>query len=440
MKKRLISIILCSALTICALPLMSVRADALRNIITDSDNVSGSNYTDSPALADKLDAIFEGNAGVYYNYSCTSLVDTPLGSSPVKNNGIYMYASPVNNAAVDIGTSCWIYAQGVYHTLFGESTDGSHSENLYLGGTGSRALTYHNLCAWGVRPVPGALIRASGHSMILLHYDADTITYIDGNGNGNGLVAVRVYSWDQMGDYVEYIVQPESDHYADLYKWGLCGKDAFWTLEQSTLTLSGSGEVLQADWKDYCDTIDRVIIQGKSLTIGDGIFADCVNLKSILFQDAAPQICDNAFLGVSAMVRYPVNKAGWTETRLCDYGGNLSWIPYGMTELRITSQPQSISVSAGITAEVSVSAEGDGLAYCWYTKDADQSIFVKSSASGPVYAMMMGEDSQSKQVMCVITDRYGNSVTSQIAHLRVYDADRYRFHQAAQTVDAPYFR
>ena len=419
MKQKFFSFILFSTLALCTLPFLSAPANALGTVITDSADVAGSDYTDSPALADKLDAIFEGDAGVYYNYSCSSLVETPLGSSPVKNNGIYMYASPIDDAAVDIGTSCWIYAQGVYHTLFGESTDGSHSEDLYLGGTGSRALTYENLVAWGVRPMPGALIRASGHSMILLHYDAETITIVDGNGDGNGLVAVRVYSWDRMGEYVEYIVQPDSRHYADLYGWGMCGEAAYWTVENNTLTISGSGEILEHPWDSYSMQIETVVLRDKSLIIGDGVFCNLDKLKEIQFLDAAPTLSSHAFLGVKAAARYPAAKTGWTKDALSGYGGCLTWVPYGMTTLRITSQPESVSVPAGALAEVSVSAAGDDLTYNWYTKEPDSCIYIKTSVSGPVYTMIMGEGSEDRQVQCVVTDKYGNFLVSQSALLRL---------------------
>ena len=440
LKRKILSILLFSTLTLCALPFLSAKADALHNVITDAADVAGSDYTDSSALADKLDAIFEGEAGIYYDYSCTSLVDTPLGSSPVKNNGIYMYASPIDDAAVDIGTSCWIYAQGVYHTLFGESTDGIHSEELYLGGTGNRALTYDNLVTWGVRPMPGALIRASGHSMILLHYDADTITIVDGNGDGNGLVAVREYSWDYMGEYVEFIIQPESSYYADLYGWGMCGEEAFWTLDNRTLNITGSGDVLEAGWYEYRHNIENIVIRGKSLTFPNDLFQGCVNVKNILFLDAAPTISDNAFAGIGAIVRYPVTRAGWSENALRDYGGNLTWIPYGMTNLKITSQPRSISVPDGAVATVSVSAVGDGLSYHWYLKEPDANVYVKSAVSGPVYTTVMGEHSHGRQVICVITDQYGNFVTSQSAYLRMYDANRCSIRQVAPAADLPYFR
>ena len=415
MKHKFLSFILLFTLAFFTFPLLTTEAHALDTVITDASDVSGRDYTDSPALADKLDAIFEGEAGVYYDYSCTALVDTALGSSPVKNNGVYMYASPVGSTAEDIGTSCWIYAKGVYHTLFGETTDGAHSEDLYLGGTGSRSLSYENLAAWGVRPMPGALIRASGHSMILLHYDADTITIVDGNGDGNGLVAVRICSWDQMGEYVEYIIQPESSHYAKLYGWGMCGENAFWAVENNTLTISGSGEVLRNDWQAYCPSIESVVIKGKALSFGDGVFRDCKNLKYVLFMGAAPQLSANAFQGVTATVRYPVGKVGWTEDMLLQYGGNLTWLPYGMTELKITAQPENVSVTAGKTAEVSISAVGDGLTYSWYTKLPEESVYVKTSACGPVYTVLMGKGSQDRQVICVVKDQYGNYLTSESA-------------------------
>ena len=419
MKQKILSSILFLTFSLCVLPFLSTEADALRDVITDTSSISGSDYTDSPALAEKLDAIFEGDAGVYYDYSCSSPVKTPLGSSPVKNNGIYMYASPVNDAAVDIGTSCWIYAQGVYHSLFGESTDGGNSEELYLNNTASRALTYGNLRAWGVRPMPGALIRASGHSMILLHYDADTITYVDGNGDGNGLVAVRICSWDRMGEYVEYIIQPESDHYAKLYGWGMCGDNLFWTVENDTLTITGSGVLQTPAWEEYNLSIENLTIQGDGLTIDDGVFCKLPNLKHIQFLDAAPTFSANAFLGVTAEVSYPAAKAGWAGDKLQNYGGRVTWEPYGMTDLKITSQPQSISVVAGSVAEVSVGAVGDGLTYHWYLKEPGESVYVKSSVSGPVYAMTIPALFDDLQVLCVLKDQYGNQVVSQSAHLRM---------------------
>ena len=420
LKQKISTFILLLTLAFCALPYLSTQVSAQEAVITDSKETAGSNYTDSPALAKKLDAIFEGEAGVYYDYYCTYLVDTPLGSSPVKNNGVYMYASPVEDTAIDIGTSCWIYAKGVYHTLFGESTDGANSENLYLGNTASRALTYDNLVAWSVRPMPGALIRVYGHSMILLHYDADTITIIDGNGDGNGLVAVRVYSWNEIGEYVEYIIQPKSSYYAKLYGWGMCDKDLFWCVNGNTLTISGTGTLSETPWKDYFRDIEKVVIQSGNITIGNGIFGNCSNLKEILFMDAAPTLSDKTFSGVKVSVQYPATKTGWTEDKLRNYGGDVTWIPYGMTKLEITNQPQSICTT-GTTAEFSIGAVGDGLTYSWYLKKPSESVYVKSTVSGPVYAVSTSALLEDLQVICVVRDQYGNFATSQQALLHICD-------------------
>lgn len=190
--------------------------------ITDRESVRGGDYTDDTALAESLDAIFDGSASIYYDFERTRLVDTKLGSSSVRNNGVNMYTGPEGLVATNVGTSCWIYANGVYYTLFGEATGcgaaGENSEKLNLSGTENKNFTYENFSAWGVRPGVGALIRtACGHSMIVLGYDAEKITILDGNGNGKGLVSIRVMSWERQSFRVKYIIQPKQEHLDALY-------------------------------------------------------------------------------------------------------------------------------------------------------------------------------------------------------------------------------
>ena len=184
--------------------------------ITDREEVSGSDYTDISPLAEKLDAIFDGEANVYYDRACTKMVDTELGTSRVPNNGINKYTGG-EDAELNVGTSCWIYANGVYYTLFGETTGngtaGENSEKLNLKTTANKNFTYENFTAWGVRPGVGALIRtSSGHSLIVLGYDEQRLTILDGNGNGKGLVAIRVMTWERQGFRAKYIIQPTQEH------------------------------------------------------------------------------------------------------------------------------------------------------------------------------------------------------------------------------------
>ena len=79
----------------------------------------------------------------------------------------------------------------------------------------------------------------------------------------------------------------------------------------------------------------------------------------------------------------------------------------------ITEQPLDVTVAGGETAEVRVAATGDGLTYQWYFKNAGDSEFSPStSVTGDTYAVEMDASRDCRQVYCVITDQYGNSVTS----------------------------
>lgn len=217
---------LCAALMVLQLPL-AVRAEGTDVIseytwITDRESVDGSDYTEDPDLAEALNAVFDGNAGVYYDSDCTKMVDTKLGTYRVPNNGVFKYVGPYGDDQLDMGTSCWIYANGVYFTLFGEGTGcgtaGENSEKLDLTTTENRSITYGNLSAWGVRPGVGALIRTrEGHSMIVLDYDEERLTILDGNGDGKGLVSIRVRTWDRIYCRADYIIQPTQEHMDALY-------------------------------------------------------------------------------------------------------------------------------------------------------------------------------------------------------------------------------
>lgn len=189
--------------------------------ITDRELVDGSDYTDDPTLTQVLNDVFDGNAGIFYDAAFTKQVNTKLGSSSVPNNGVSKY---VGNGEIEtnVGTSCWIYANGVYFTLFGEATGsgtpGENSEKLDLSGTANKNFSYENFKAWGVRPGVGALIRTRcGHSLIVLDYDEERITILDGNGNGKGLVSIRVMNWNYQSFRAKYIIQPTQEHMDALY-------------------------------------------------------------------------------------------------------------------------------------------------------------------------------------------------------------------------------
>ena len=414
MIKRIFPLFLSLALCFAAIPNANATSAPRRNHITDRSAVDGSHYTTSPALAEELNAIFDGNASLYADRDCTTPVETELGTSPVKNNGVRKYVGAEDGTMIDMGTSCYVYANGVYYTLFGESTQdgiaGENSEKLNI--TGNKRASYENFKAWGVRQGTGALIRASGHSMILLGYDEHSITYLDGNGDGRGLISVNKEPWEKFFySRVSYIIQPKDQHYASLYRAGMCGDTLYWSVDETgTLTVSGKGNIQYPGWSNYNDQIKKVVIDAGVSGIGNGAFFNCRNLKEIVFNGNAPVLSEHAFLGVNANVRYPAAKYGWNTAMLQNYGGNPQWSPYGMTQIKITQQPAAAFDPISGQTIIRVSAEGDGLTYTWYTKDVGEAVYIKTSSTGSAYCASTGTN---RQVMCVIRDQYGNSLQSE---------------------------
>ena len=223
--RKMVSCLLSVCIFACCLPVLTVSTNASEDDyrwITDRDSVDGSDFTGSVILAAALNDIFDGNANVYYDAEFTKMVNTELGSSRVPNNGVNKYVGPYGDNDDNVGTSCWIYANGVYYTLFGECTGngtaGENSEKLDLSGSQNKNFSYENFLTWGVRPEPGALIRTRcGHSMVVLDYDAEGITILDGNGNGKGLVSIREMKWDAQNYRAKYISQPTQTSFDILY-------------------------------------------------------------------------------------------------------------------------------------------------------------------------------------------------------------------------------
>jgi hypothetical protein len=53
--------------------------------------------------------------------------------------------------------------------------------------------------------------------MVILDYDAEGLTILDGNGNGKGLIAIREMKWDSQNFRAKYIIQPTQVYFDMLY-------------------------------------------------------------------------------------------------------------------------------------------------------------------------------------------------------------------------------
>jgi len=89
------------------------------------------------------------------------------------------------------------------------------------------------------------------------------------------------------------------------------------------------------------------------------------------------------------------------------------------SSLKIVTQPKTSYAQSGKIVSVTVKAQGTGLKYQWYVKNADGTTYSKSSVTGPTYSTTMTTKVHGRRVYCVVTDAEGNKVTSNTAMLRL---------------------
>lgn len=95
-------------------------------------------------------------------------------------------------------------------------------------------------------------------------------------------------------------------------------------------------------------------------------------------------------------------------------------VTLGMRALaKITKQPVSVTVKKGTDAKVTVKATGDGLKYTWYACNAGASTYTKSTVTTSSYSVKMDASRSGRKVYCVVTDKYGNKVKSDVVTLKM---------------------
>ena len=93
-------------------------------------------------------------------------------------------------------------------------------------------------------------------------------------------------------------------------------------------------------------------------------------------------------------------------------------------QLAITAQPATAELPEGEMTNITVEATGDGLAYQWYVMPVSKSEFAAAEGFNTnVYSVPVDFDSDWSQVYCVITDAYGNSVTSETASIFIAEPE-----------------
>lgn len=94
------------------------------------------------------------------------------------------------------------------------------------------------------------------------------------------------------------------------------------------------------------------------------------------------------------------------------YGNTDTTETVKLTLFAITKQPKGAAAAAGKSAAATVTAQGEGLTYTWYVCEPNKTKFYKSSITSNKYSYSMTEAKSGRQAYCVVTDKYGNTLTS----------------------------
>lgn len=309
--KRLLALAFVVCVALHAVLGVSCVTGSAASFITNQSNANGSTYTNSSELAAALDEVFAGDVDLYRNgyFSKERLV--PLGTSYLNENNLYWVLNEETGVSIS-GWQCYIYANAVYNKLFGEwirhgDEQYGHSEIVLSGG--QREVSFSMFVEAGIRCgaymrttcySSGAYHSSAAHSLIILAYTPKTVTYLDGNSDGNGLVRINTRTWEEFnsanlrgrGRYVAHVIQPTEAYYDARYPVAT-HEDEEHDERVGSGDVSGNGKT---DARDYM-LVKRYVLQTAELT-------ECQRLAADLNCDGAVDARDYMMLKLTVLGRY----------------------------------------------------------------------------------------------------------------------------------------
>lgn len=469
--KKIAAFSIMIAMMALVVPFGNFKTVEAASYVTSSGNASGSVYAASDELAGKLNTVFAGNIGLSSSTNFNSTTSAPLGSSVMTGSRLYFIKNKTTGGLTS-GWQCFIYANAVYNTLFnetvGRATSLSHSTIVLSGGN---TVSYNLFKSAGVKC--GAYIRttnrsngaynsSTGHSMIVLSYNSYYITYLEGNADGRGLVRIATRTWSDFnsnqlsgrGRYICHVVQPTDTYYNSLYNT---------TTTSSTKAVTTTTAVKTTSTTDTSDdpasckvSYSRVLSYKSSTVSGNDVKYVQTCLKYLGYTvtvnskyDSATFTAVKKFQSASSLtVDGKCGSATWraleTAVAAKKNGTSVTTAKVSTTTtttakavttttaakttaattaavkdtLKITKQPVDCSATLGNTVTFVVKATGTGLSYQWQLSD-DGTNWRNSSIQEATYRTAISDINNNRQVRCVITDQYGNQVTSGTATMKI---------------------
>ncbi|MCD8004011.1 MAG: leucine-rich repeat domain-containing protein, partial [Clostridia bacterium] len=237
----------------------ALTTDDYAAYIDDGNGAWTDDETDGDATADKA---WDGDASTYYDCA-------------VGNDGYTGVQLNEATAIVAVG----IYARSGYPerlvgSLIQGSTDGETWVTLYI-------MTDDDETT------------AESGEVVCAIYDTTAYTYYRFYSSEEGYCNVA-----EIVLYTSYAFDDDSSN--------VCGDNLTWTLEDGTLTISGTGDMYDYDegtapWSEYSDSITSVVIEDGAESIGAYAFTGCTSLTSITIPDSVTSIGNSVFYGCTAL-------------------------------------------------------------------------------------------------------------------------------------------
>ena len=214
------------------------------------------------------------------------------------------------------------------------------------------------------------------------------------------------------------------------------GRFAFWNcFALNHISMSGNVTNIGVRAFSNCYDLQSITLPNSVTSIDDYAFSDCTALKSISIPESVTSIGNSVFLfceNLKEVCIYNPNLllndlALESDTIIRGHSGSTAeeyakshGLEFVSLDAAIITQPvNTVVAKAGNNASVKVTAKGDGLTYTWYFKNKGASTFAKSSINTASYTVAMDDSRNGRQLYCVITDKYGNKVTSKTVTISI---------------------